>query len=237
MSDYAFYFLDKKQQILYYLFRNALCEHAQTIPANNMDVNDINIILKAVLTDTPELFWFEGKWEYVMIGDVPYIHPLYTIDISEACVIQQRIKKLCHEIARGNHYRSEIDQIRYVYDWIITNVDYGVNHGRGQTVFDAFIKHKAVCKGLSKGFQLILKEMGLFSTLQEGTIDGVSKHVWNIVEIDGLYYNVDVSLGYERFSYLFEDDKKNDRYRCFAISSTQLSKYLRIQQMPWPSLI
>ena len=56
-----------------------------------------------------------------------------------------------------------------------------------------------MCKGLSKGLQFLLKELGLFSTLQEGAIDGTSKHVWNIVEINKAYFNADVSMGYDQF--------------------------------------
>lgn len=237
MSDYAFYFLDAKQKKLFKLFRDALFRHTKFIPIPEIDANEISIILKAVLTDTPDIFWFEGKWEYAVIGSSRCIHPLYTIDSSDSLIIQSQVDEMCSAILKAADSSSEILKIRYAYDWILSNVEYGFEDGRGQTIYDVLIKRKAVCKGLSKGLQFLLKQMSLFSTLQEGTIDGISKHVWNIVEIDNAYFNVDVSMGYDHFSYLFENDRKNDKYRSFAVPNAKLSNYHRIQNLPWPSLI
>ena len=60
--------------------------------------------------------------------------------------------------------------------------------------------------------------------------------IWNIVEINGKYYNVDVSMGYDCFSDLFDDSRKFDKYRCFAVPDDQLSEFHRIYHLPWPSL-
>ncbi len=237
MSDYAFYFLNTKQKKLFKLFRDALFRHTKFIPIPEIDANEISIILKAVLTDTPDIFWFEGKWEYAVIGSSLCIHPLYTIASSDSLIIQGQVDETCSDILSLVDSSSEILRIRYAYDWILSNVEYGFEDGRGQTIYDVLIKRKAVCKGLSKGLQFLLKQMNLFSTLQEGTIDDKSKHVWNIVEIDNAYFNVDVSMGYDYFSYLFEDERKNDKYRCFAVPNAKLSNYHRIKHLPWPSLI
>ena len=236
MQDYAFYFLNPKQQKMYHLLRKALFQYEQTIPASGIDAAEMNTVLKAVLTDTPDLFWFEGKWKYETAGDTRYIHPLYTVDIAETQRIRSRLEEISSDFMKSNKSISELDRVRYAYDWILSNVDYGLSEGTGQTIYDAFLKRKAVCKGLSKGFQYLLKRMHCFSTLQEGTLDGAGKHIWNIVEINGKYYNVDVSMGYDCFSDLFDDSRKFDKYRCFAVPDDQLSEFHRIYHLPWPSL-
>lgn len=172
MSDYAFYFLDTEQKKLFIWLRDALFQHIQFIPIPEICANDISKILKVVLTDTPDIFWFEGKWEYAQIGNPRWIHPLYTIDSSDSLIIQSQVDEMCSAILRANDYSSEILRTRYAYDWILSNVEYGFEDGRGQTIYDVLIKRKAVCKGLSKGLQFLLKHMGLFPTLQGGQING-----------------------------------------------------------------
>jgi len=64
----------------------------------------------------------------------------------------------------------------------------------------------------------VLMEAGIVCTLAEGTIDGVTKHTWNVMQIGNKRYNVDVALGYDEFSYLFTEERRFDKYRCFAVS-------------------
>ncbi len=87
MSDYAFYFLDTEQKKLFIRLRDALFQHIQLIPIPEIGANEISKILKAVLTDTPDIFCFEGKWEYALIGNSRCIHPLYTFDSSDSFIM------------------------------------------------------------------------------------------------------------------------------------------------------
>ena len=236
MSEYAFYFLDTKQKKLFRLFRDALFQHIEFIPIPEIDTNEISMILKAVLTDTPDLFWFEGKWEYAVFEGSRYIHPLYTIDSPDSLIIRRQVDEVCSAVLKAADFTSEILRIRYVYDWILSTVEYGFANGRGQTIYDALIKQKAVCKGLSKGFQFILHQMGIFSTLQEGSLDRQARHVWNIVEIEGQYYNIDISMGYDCFSFLFHGDDRTNPYRCFAVSDDHLKQTHQYRSLPWYAL-
>lgn len=92
----------------------------------------------------------------------------------------------------------------------------------GQNIHNAFIEKKAVCKGLSKAYQYLLLKFGVFSTVVDGTIDGIARHIWNIVEIDGVYYNVDISMRYSNFDILFDNDQKFDKYRMFLKSDEEI---------------
>lgn len=53
---------------------------------------------------------------------------------------------------------------------------------RGRTKFEESIQ--AVCKGISKAYQLLLRENGIFATLADGSLDGKAKYIWNVVCLD-----------------------------------------------------
>ena len=234
MNNYALSFLNSKQQMYYKILWKAAAEHRRFIPADGLSVNEINHIFKAVLADTPEFFWFEGKWKIEIIDSLKYIAPYYSFDKKTSDEIQKELNKVSIKLCRKSEPYSDVyDKARIIYEWFIANVNYGMIVGKGQTIYDALVNREAVCKGLSKGYQFMLNKMNCFSVLQEGTLDNRNKHVWNIIEIQGRYYNVDISMGYDCFSFLFEGKEKNNPYRCFAVPNAGLTKKHKISYLPW----
>lgn len=59
-------------------------------------------------------------------------------------------------------------------------------------VFDGDPKTKVVCEGYAKSFQYLCDCMGLECYLVTGDL-GFAGHMWNIVNVDGKYYYVDVT--------------------------------------------
>jgi len=177
----------------------------------------INHILKAILVDNPQLFWFQGKWRLENRQGKSDMYFEYSHTEEE---IFKGIEELRHCVKefRGIEERNPYEQARYFYDILLENVSYGMSKSLGQTAYDALVHKEAVCKGLSKAYQLLLMEAGIVCTLAEGTIDGVTKHTWNVMQIGNKRYNVDVALGYDEFSYLFTEERRFDKYRCFAVS-------------------
>ena len=234
---YAFYFLNMAQRDLYHNLRNAVSENTQYVPVRHLSVAEINTTIKALLTDSPEFFWFEGKWTMDKMDNQTIMLPVYTYDSKTRLDLQHAINdEITKIIISLPDSASLYERYRHIFDWIVSNVKYDMSLGYGQTACDALIGKHAVCKGISKSFQLILEKMNCFSTLQGGTLDGKARHVWNVVEIDRNYYNVDVCMGYEHFSYLFDESQRNNRYRCFVVSDASLAATHRLFPMPWPSL-
>ena len=130
--------------------------------------------------------------------------------------------------AKANEQATPFQKAKYIYNWILKNVSYGFGPHEGQTIEDALIGRKAVCKGLSKAYQLLMMKCGIITTLREGTIDGRATHIWNGVILDKETLNVDISMGYSRFSYLFREEITYDPYHCFLITDETISKTHRL---------
>lgn len=212
---------DKEQKI--YVKTEAAIKRYEKYLLLEVPPTIMNRIFKAVLMDCPEIFWFEGKWKKAVFHQYDIAIPVYTmnpyeIDHAER-VIDTKIRELCVWRNLDAYTRS-----KNVYMWMIENINYGMKQSMGQTIYDALVDQTAVCKGIAKTYQMILRELEVLSTLKEGSIDGKTKHVWNQVHMDGQWYNVDVCMGYDLFSYMFHEREKRNVLRGFALSDSYISQ-------------
>lgn len=214
---FAYYFLDNDiARENYNRVFIGVSHRAPYIELSVMSQTEIGKVIRAVLTDNPGLFWFEGKISAKKISKNVVIEPHYLYDESLIKSALYEINQIVKNIDKDKSF-SDYDKAKAAYDWIIDNVSYSMDND-GQNIYNAFIERKAVCKGLSKAFQFIMTDLGVFSTLVTGTIDDNARHIWNVVELEGENYNVDISLAYPEFDNLFVESSELKRYRTFLKS-------------------
>ena len=194
----------------------------------------IQRVLKSIMLDNPDLFWFEGKWRAVYEEEKLYMVPKYKgredYLIRNACIEQET------EIIMKSCNGSVVDNIMVVYHWILDNVQYSYS-ANDQTIEGVFIDKRAVCKGIAKAFQMLMNKLNIPSFLIEGTIDGKMSHVWNIVFVNEQFYHVDVTMGYQKFSGLFREIHRNKHYPCFMISDESIIVTHKIYSGRFPSCV
>ncbi len=185
---------------------------------------EINEIIRAILADTPQLFWFDGRWSLTegTRSRQCIIKPDYSLSKTEIreveSIIDFRTESL---VAKAD--LDEISKAREAYLWIINNIEYGKESGHlGQTMFDAMVLNKAVCRGLAKTYQYLLYRLGVKALLAEGCLDDRSRHVWNYVLIADQWYHVDVCMGYECLYNLFKKAGPPDIFLGFLKSDRQM---------------
>ncbi len=113
-----------------------------------------------------------------------------------------------------------------IHDYIIKNYQYDVeaatnseaNVVRTHSITGMLLDGKGVCEAYSNTFMLLCRMAGLNCQLATGTLDGV-KHQWNIVELNGEYYNVDLTSNDP-----VPDQKGRTRYNYFNLSDRDISK-------------
>ena len=204
--------------------RNGLLKYEKMIPLRTTP-NIVNDAVGAILHDTPELFWFEGKWKAVA-GEKQgkYMMPVYNMDREAVKIAQKQIEERFDTLDCICENCSEYEIARGVYRWILENVQYGLDvNNSGQNIYNALAEGRAVCKGIAKAYQFILSRYGIFSALAAGSLDGRMRHIWNVIRLDGGFYNVDICMGYERFDCLFSGKgRKDDLYRGFLLTDKQI---------------
>jgi hypothetical protein len=149
---------------------------------------DVNAAIKALLMDHPQICYFEGKWQL----DNGMILPLYVLHPAAAADVQAAADRICHTFPHEDYPKQ-------VYLWMLNCIRYDPAAPNSQNAYGALVQHSAVCKGIAKAYQLLMRLRQIPCILVEGTLDGVMKHVWNMVYLDGLWLHVDVTMGYPQF--------------------------------------
>ena len=79
----------------------------------------------------------------------------------------------------------DIDKFNVIYDYVTTNVAYDYTYSK-YDAYNALINHSAVCQGYALLMYRMLSAAGLKTRIITG-----GNHAWNIVKIDGQWYNLD----------------------------------------------
>ncbi len=123
---------------------------------------------------------------YVFVYDCKY----YTTAAQEA-ELSEKIDSVLQSLDI-NDESSDYDVICAVYDYICANVSYDYDNLNDSeyllkyTAYAAMINKTAVCQGYSALMYRMLQQKNIDCRLIPG-----SNHAWNIVAIDGVYYNAD----------------------------------------------
>ncbi|MBE5039636.1 transglutaminase domain-containing protein [Ructibacterium gallinarum] len=105
----------------------------------------------------------------------------------ESLAAAQRIVEMC--VSDG---MSSYDKVKAFHDYLIRFNSYEDTGERSHMAAGALIDGSAVCEGYSEAFQLLCYLGGIECRLISGTAGG-QEHAWNKVNIDGTWYNVDVT--------------------------------------------
>lgn len=98
---------------------------------------------------------------------------------------------------------TEYQKVKIIYDYITGNIAYDyVNKGNEEymlkeSAYAALINKSCVCQGYANLFYRMALSAGVDCRIIEGMSYGEG-HAWNIVRIDGKYYNVDCTWDAER---------------------------------------
>ena len=104
--------------------------------------------------------------------------------------------------------KSDYVKVRTIFDYLCDNVQYDYDNLENDdyklkhTAYAALINKKAVCQGYAVLFYRLALEEGIDTRLIAGqgvSSSGSEGHAWNIVRINGLYYNVDATWGKQWF--------------------------------------
>ena len=89
--------------------------------------------------------------------------------------------------------QTDLEKVFYVHEWLVQNIAYDREHLSDDVQDDhnlrgALLEGTAVCDGYAKTYVLTLRKLGITGVLVTSKDIG---HAWNIVELDGNWYQVD----------------------------------------------
>lgn len=127
----------------------------------------------------------------------------------------------------GANTGTDYEKTKKIYDYICSTVTYldynditSENLLIKNTAYGALINHTAQCQGYAQLFYLMTAKAGVESRVIIGSANG-GGHAWNIVKIDGTFYQVDSTwdAGAETYKYFLKGSSMN--YHTISWTKTQ----------------
>lgn len=171
----------------------------------NIPLANIEAIFYGVVNDNPDLFFvrtgFQMSYTSVNGQNIVYaVFPVY-LEVDEGA--EEAFSAAVEEaLTSVEGLDSELEKAIALHDYLAINCEYdyenllaqntgtGAVPARSFTAYGAFVDKIAVCQGYALAYKLLCNKVGIECYMV--TSDALN-HAWNLINIDGEYYQVDVT--------------------------------------------
>jgi len=143
------------------------------------------------------------------------------------------------EVQRALNYaasaQTDFEKALAIHDYIVLNtsydkenLDYAIRNNNvplrsdSHTAFGPLVNNLSVCDGYARAYMYLMKELGMECNIVEGKL-GEINHVWNVVKIDGRWFNVDTTANDPLFDNI-QDLHGLVSHRYFLLSDAALRR-------------
>ena len=166
---YAFDRLTGSGQTLYVEILSIIEHQAENVLVSTTSDEAIDLVFDYVCADHPELFYVDGyKYtNYTLDNTITKIgfSGSYTYTPEQVAIRKLKINQAVNEcLAGAPSSTDDYYAIKYVYEYLIQNVEYDLEAEDNQNICSVFIGKRSVCNGYSKAAQLLLNKLGIKCT-------------------------------------------------------------------------
>ncbi len=206
IETYYFQQLDENEKEVYGKIRDGLLAFQDEIELGDASADEIIRLYGLVMKDYPEIFWCDGSGSVVtssasfgLFGSSASLRPEYNCTEEEKEERQGQIEAEAAQCLAGiDSQAGDYEKILYVYEYVISSVEYDLTAEDNQNIYSVFVGKRSVCAGYAKAVQYLLERLGVFCTYVSGTAvsqSGEGGHAWNLVRCQGQYCYVDATWG------------------------------------------
>lgn len=220
-----FYQLNSDEQIIYDKIAGGLILMKPEIDISEVCIDDKQLakVYSAVMT-TIEQQLYNPIRRYALVYDenkqyVKAIKPDYSIPKSKVDEMNNQLSAKADEIiSQITPEMTDVDIIKLFHDRIILNCSYSFETENASNAYGALIEGNAACEGYSRAMAYLCGKIGIPCEIITGNANNVY-HMWNMVEVDGKWYHIDLTWDDPVFSVEVADYIS---YDYFNISDTQI---------------
>lgn len=204
-GKYAYEMLDEETKLVYDEIVYTIQNRAEDVQIATTDIAQMELAYLAVRYDYCGFFWLD-QFSYVTYSrddeiTAIEINPTYTMTEEEQASIQKQIdaeaERMLEDAPKDG---TDYEKALYVYEKLITDVDYVEGSENNQNIISVFLNHETICQGYAYATQYLLEKLGIPCATVVGTAEG-ENHAWNLVVMDGEYYYIDTTWGNSQYIY------------------------------------
>lgn len=175
---------------------------------------DLNSLFRAIKYEHPE-FYYVDLYATVVYRNSLFeeYHLVYRYSEEETREKDRKIESAVRSILRDTEHVSEYRREMIIHDRIARNVTYGEQEDavyKAHTMEGVFLDRLSVCEGISMAFKYLCGKVGIPCTVIVGDLligaryqqKKYNGHAWNLAEIEGHTYYLDVTNDHYRYGYL-----------------------------------
>ena len=214
-SPYKYYYfhLSETEKKAYDNIIEKIYDMPERVRIPSLKQDELNNMFEALLYDNPDLFFVSTKCTQISVGSLAYMSMEYRMSKAEYKAGLSKINAVCEKLASSltaprDEWQTELE----IHNALVDMLEYkfSLEPNDYATVYGALVNGEASCEGYSKAVKYIFDRLGIESYVVAGRAtdsEGTSEaHMWNIVKINGVYCQLDVT---------WDDPVKSD-YRTYA---------------------
>ena len=225
-DKYAYSCLSLDEKKLYDVMLDAFLNFREEVVIKNVEDEVLEKLFYAIFADYGGLFWVEG---YSVTGKADdsspnlIFSPNFSMTKNEKEEKETLVEKAKKEWLSGISKDSpDYYKALYVYENLVSRVDYVENAPDSQNILSVFLNGKSVCQGYADAAGVLFDELGIKNLILRGTAQG-DPHSWNMIMLDNEWYHFDATWGNSRFLDK-SAEKKTVNYAYLNVTSSEMEK-------------
>ena len=168
----------------------------------DLDRDSVNRVYESLRKDSyqfnqVEMFGGGGYWS-TMGGKNIILHIDYNANDPASRAARMEFEdRAARIVEEAGKQPTDYEKLKYIHDWIADNTEYLDDDTIGNigTANGPIIDGVAVCAGYALAFQYLARSLGFdcIYVIGLGNKGATVRHGWNMVKLDGEWYNVDVT--------------------------------------------
>lgn len=189
---YPYQQLSGKEQQLYTALYDAMAAHEESVVLPyECTADEYERIYLMVRMQEPELFYVADTYQLADVLTETEIR--YDETAEEAAAMQRQLDRVVDEMLLTMSLQPDEGQkLLTLHDLIAKRCRYAPS-SHASDIYGCLVEGVAQCEGYSKAFCYVARKAGLQVMTIPGESDRGLGHAWNIAEIDGEFYNIDVT--------------------------------------------
>lgn len=245
-SAYGYDSLTEEMQADYRAMEDCFTGHGESFDIETDSLDDYSRIRRAYDEDHPEQFWNASTFSYAETDSGYTVYPDYTFTEENIADAKERLDSAVAAILeKAPEQASDYEMELYLHDALITHCEYDITADHCYDAYGALAEGRAVCSGYARAFSLLCRRMGIRCISINGESVDFSKaenqgeekqevgedesadsaesggeqtlaHQWNCVNIEGDWYQTDVTW----------DDRRDKMpvYHFFNITAAEMEQ-------------